>query len=242
MVTYEVLGEFGLDEEEQAIYLHALKNGGVTQQGIAEATGLLRQTVYDRVRKLEYKGILTKTNEMGRPLFAAMPPNSFLQELKEKEQRFREILPTLQELVAPKQQVTSSTFKGLPALKKMMNLTLASREDILWIANKQVQDKIFTEHFWLNYAQRRLEKKIPLKLLCEPTKEQGWESNKKELRENRQHPFIQNQESSLVIFGNQLLMYTANKGHCYGIHIVDASLTRFFAELFRLLWEDAVNV
>ncbi len=234
-----VLESLGLDKVEISIYLLLLQKGALSQQEIAETTGLLRQTVYDRIRRLESKGTISRTNKESKPLFLAIEPRIFLEQLKEKEEEFKEILPKLEALKTNDlNQTSSSSFTGLKALKKLMQLTLTTKKEILWIANKKISDEIFSEHFWLNYATRRNELQIPINLLIESTKDKGWKTNKKEKRFVKTHSFVKEQKSSIVIFGEEIILYTALNGTYNGTHIKDKNLAIFFKRLFERLWKE----
>jgi sugar-specific transcriptional regulator TrmB len=228
-----------LEELEITIYLFLLQKGASTQQNIAEKTGLLRQTIYDRIRRLESKGIVSRTNDESKPLFLAVPPKVFLEQIKEKEQQIKAILPALDELrLLSENQITSTTFTGLKALKKLMQLTLTDKEEICWIANKEISDKIFSEHFWFNYSARRVEKDIPIKLLIEPTKNVGWKTNRREKRFTKMHTFVKDKKSSIIVFGDQIVLYSAIEESCNGTHIQDKNLAQLMREFFDKLWKE----
>lgn len=235
----DILSSVGLDEVEISIYLLLLQKRGLSQQEIAENTGLLRQTVYDRIRRLESKGVISRTNKDSKPLFLAINPQVFLEQLKEKEEQIKKILPSLEALKSTSEnQTNSSTFTGLKALKKLMQLTLIAKNEIFWIANKKISDEIFSEHFWLNYAARRNELQIPINLLIEPTVSEGWKTNKKEKRFVKTHPFVKEQQSAIVVFGEQVILYTALNETYNGTHIEDKNLANFFKSLFEKLWKE----
>ncbi len=233
------LSNLGLDEVEISIYLILLQKGDLSQQEIAETTGLLRQTVYDRIRRLEAKGIISRTNKESKPLFLAISPEIFIEQIKEKEKQVKEILPMLDVLkLNSVNQTNSSTFTGLKALKKLIQLTLTAREEIYWIANKKISDEIFSEHFWLNYAARRNELRIPINLLIEPTTDKGWKTNKKEKRFVKTHQFVKKQQSSIIMCGEEVTLYTALNETYNGTHIKDKNLAKFFKSLFEKLWAE----
>jgi sugar-specific transcriptional regulator TrmB len=237
------LEEAGLDTEEQSIYLYALQHGPVTQQKLAESTGLLRQTIYDRIRRLESKGVISRINEAGRPLFNAVPPAILLEQSQQKAERLKKVIPWLETLQGESSFHTSSvTFSGLNALKKLMLLTLSTKKEILWLSNKKINDEVFASHFWHNYAARRIEKKIPIKLLIEPTSDNDWKTSVKDKRFTRTHKFVKNQESAIVIFDDQVIIYTVTKGTHYGLHINDSSLSKLFKKFFELLWEEGKQI
>jgi hypothetical protein len=159
-----------------------------------------------------------------------------LENLKEKEEELKQIMPKLEELKEGKIEITSEAFFGLEGLKNLFNLTLESKSEILWIANKSLYDKVFQGYYWHNYAQKRIEKKIPIKLLIEPIKEIDWNTNKKVWRETKRSRFVENLNSSFVIFEDKVIIYSLEEGNIFGVFIQNLSTKKSFERMFFELW------
>ncbi|NQZ85050.1 MAG: winged helix-turn-helix transcriptional regulator [Nanoarchaeales archaeon] len=239
----QTLSNFGLDKIEIQIYLYILQNGDSSQQEITHKTGLLRQTIYDRVRTLESKGILSKIKKDLKPFYKAISPEIFLEQIKEKEQEIIKILPVLNKLKkVSNTKTSSSTFTGLKALKKLMLLTLTQNKEILWIANKENNDEIFSDYFWHNYGARRIEKDITIKLLIEPTTNKDWKTDKKLKRFTKTNGFVKEKNSSMILFNNQVILYSIEQGTYTGTHITDNNLYLFFKEIFNKLYNEGKKI
>jgi sugar-specific transcriptional regulator TrmB len=56
MTIQETLKNIGFEEHEITIYLYLIKKGISSRQDISDKTGILRQTVYDIMKKMLAKG------------------------------------------------------------------------------------------------------------------------------------------------------------------------------------------
>lgn len=233
----ETLETIGFSEKEQKIYLYLLKEGPSSQQKIADKTGILRQTIYEQMKKMSLKGQITISIKGKRKIYSALEPKLLLNQMKEKEEELKKIIPKLEQLSQPSEEVlTSQTFIGIKGLKNLFNLTLESKTEILWIANQKIHNKIFNKYFWDNYAQKRKEKKINIKLLIEPRLKNFWETNKQLLRETRKHELVKELKTSIIIFDNKTIIYSQKKDEMTGILIENKEITNFFKKIFEDYW------
>lgn len=240
MEIKQVLESIGFEDIEAKVYLFLLKKGTVSQQIIADETGILRQTVYDTMKKMEMKGYVGRSLMKRHKVYHAIEPETILNQIKEKEEQFLEILPTLNEMKQINQvNLSSQTFIGLEGLKNLFSLTLKSQTEILWLCNKEISDRLFYGFYWHNYAKKRIEKKISIKLLIEPTPEQDWDTNKKALRETRRNKILESLSSSFVLFDDKILIYSMKEEQLQGILIQNQSIKESFESIFNLLWKIA---
>jgi len=239
MEIKETLKNIGFEEHEITIFLYLIKRGTSSQQDISDKTGILRQTVYDIMKKMLTKGYISMQKIGKRKHYSSIDPKVLLNRLKEKEEELKQIIPKLGELKEGKIEITSEAFFGLEGLKNLFNLTLQSKSEILWIANKSLYDKTFQGYYWRNYAQKRIERKIPIKLLIEPIKETDWNTDKKVWRETKRNKFAENLTSSFVIFDDKIIIYSLEEGNIFGVFIQNISTKKSFEKMFYNLWDEA---
>ncbi len=231
------LKEIGFEEDEIKIYLFLLKLGKSSQQSISDKTGILRQTVYDIMKKMELKGYVSQSIIGKRKIYSAIDPNILLNKIREKEDELIQIIPQLESLRNNKEvYLSSETFLDIAGLKNLFNLTLESKSGIFWFANKEISDKIFQEYYWHNYAKKRISKKIPMKLLIEPTLKKDWDTDKKSLRETRRNKMVKGMLSSFVIFDDKVIIYSMKEEQLFGVFIRNRVIKSSFENIFLNLW------
>lgn len=238
MEIKESLRNIGMEDNEAKIYLYLWKKGPCTQQTISDETNILRQTVYEVMKKMEAKGFVSISLVGKRKSYIAAEPKHLLNQLKEKEEFFSEALPEFEKIKSLEQIfLNSQSFVGMAGLKNLFSLTLESKSEILWLANKETSDKIFQGYYWHNYAKKRIQKKIPIKLIIEPTKQKDWDTDKKIFRETRRNSLADKEKSSFVLFDDKIIIYSLIEDKLQGVFIQDKATKQLFEKMFYDFWE-----
>jgi len=108
-----ILKELGLTTNETKVYLTLLKTGSISVNEIAEKSGLHRQAVYDALDRLLEKGFVSFVIKNNKKHFQGISPEKILDYLKEKEDKFKSILPSLINLTKlPREDTFVEFFKG----------------------------------------------------------------------------------------------------------------------------------
>lgn len=91
----EILEDLGLSTNESKIYLCLLSIGSSPVTNIAKECKLHRANVYDSVKKLIEKGLVTHIKKDNTTLYGAVNPHALLRIAKAKEESVKKILPQL---------------------------------------------------------------------------------------------------------------------------------------------------
>jgi sugar-specific transcriptional regulator TrmB len=109
----EALKELGLTNNEIEVYLTLLQNGSISVNTIAEKSGLHRQAVYDALYRLLEKGFVNFVLKNNKKFFQSIYPEKIEEYLKEKEQKFKSILPDLIKMTQlPREDTFVEVYKG----------------------------------------------------------------------------------------------------------------------------------
>jgi len=109
----KIFKEIGISEIEASVYLALLENGPSHTGLIIKKTGLHKATVYQTLERLLEKGLVGYIIEENIKTFHAVDPKVILDQLKEKEDNFRKILPELkQKLESSKKPIFAEIFRG----------------------------------------------------------------------------------------------------------------------------------
>jgi HTH-type transcriptional regulator, sugar sensing transcriptional regulator len=239
MEVEKVLKEIGFQDVEIKVYLFLLKKGKSSQQVISDETGILRQTIYEVMKKMEVKGYVTSSLIGKRKEYLAINPEIILNQIKSKEENFMSIIPKLNNLMTNKSNFFVQNFVGIKGLKNLFNMTLDSKAEISWFCNRKMSDKIFEEFYWHNYSQKRLKKKIKIKLLIEPDDKKDWNTSKEFMRQTKRSDFIKGVKSSFVIFEDKVLIYSQEEENLRGVLIQDNLIKGMFKGIFEKFWKES---
>ncbi len=123
----DVLEHAGLTKGEAKVYLALLTLGESKVGPIIKASGISRSKVYDILERLIQKHIVSKVEKRGVFLYQALPPNSLLNLVQEKEKQLKreekllqEALPQLAKL-QPKQKINVVIYEGFEGFKAMID-------------------------------------------------------------------------------------------------------------------------
>jgi len=141
----------GLEEKEAKVYLSALELGPTNIQNLTEKSNIKRSTVYEMLKSLEEKGLISETSKGKRRLFVAAEPETLKKSIKEKEQLLNQILPELRSItnvgfVKPK----ITYYEGREGLRKVYMTALEARgKKADWVSPMQsVIDNVGED--WMN--------------------------------------------------------------------------------------------
>ena len=109
----EILKEVGLTNNETEVYLTLLQTGSISVNSIAKKSGLHRQAVYDALDRLLEKGFANFVIKNNKKQFQAIHPEKIGDYLKEKEEKFKSVLPDLIKITQiPEEDTFVEVFKG----------------------------------------------------------------------------------------------------------------------------------
>ncbi len=105
--------DVGLTEIESGVYLALLESGSSHVGLIIKKTGLHKATIYQTLERLLEKGLVGYAIEGNIKTFYAVNPEVILDQLKEKEENFKKLLPDLKhKLETAKKPVFAEIFRG----------------------------------------------------------------------------------------------------------------------------------
>jgi sugar-specific transcriptional regulator TrmB len=179
----------GLNKKEASLYLAALELGNANINQLAKKSGVKRTTVYDIIESLKQKGLVTEANRGNRVLFSASSPRKLEDELEEKRNALKRILPELlsiENALDAKPKVRF--FEGIEGMKEVYKDTLhhPDSELLAWVSQEAVH-AFDTEFLNDYYLPRRVEKKIWVRAIAPEVEEMKnyKEVDEKSLRKTR---------------------------------------------------------
>ncbi|MFA6461192.1 MAG: helix-turn-helix domain-containing protein [Candidatus Woesearchaeota archaeon] len=125
----EIFKELGFSEREIKVYLSLLELGSSKVGPLAAKTRMQHSKVYQTLEKLIDKGLVTYVMKSQIRYFQAEDPKHILQIIKEKENRFLEIMPELKlkQQLAQEPQI-ATVYEGYKAIKVMFDNLFAEMD------------------------------------------------------------------------------------------------------------------
>jgi sugar-specific transcriptional regulator TrmB len=166
----EILQEFGFTQAEAKIYLVLLKLGSVKVGQVIEKSGLQSSTTHNTLHSLIEKGFVTYVLKGKMKIYQAVEPKLILEEYKEKERKFQEVLPKLESIHKfSEEKQNAEIYEGIKGVITMLNELIedAKPSDAYYFfaidvsgLNKEIQN------FFERYDIKRKEKKLIVKGLA----------------------------------------------------------------------------
>jgi sugar-specific transcriptional regulator TrmB len=235
----DILIDIGLSTNEAKIYISLIDLGLSTITQVADKCKLHRANVYDSIKKLVNKGLVSYVQKEGITLYEANNPECLLRIIKEKEAKLKNIMPQL--MLSKKMAASKGEAHILESIPSFINILyefLKYNEPIICygippIAPEMMKTKM--PHF---HAER-LRLKIPMKhIYNHNAKDRIKFLNKMPCTSARFLPESFDSQVSTNICGDQVVLALWIKPVLI-IQIKNQQIADSYKRYFSLLWEAA---
>lgn len=239
--------KLGLSDKEAKVYLAALQLGPQPVQDIARKAGVNRATTYVMIEALTKKGLMASFDRGKKRYFSAEQPDRLLsvlhvqvEELKEREREFSQVLPELRALLSGAAERPRVRFfegaEGLRSIREEILATDAKELRSVFIARADVNELATPEH---EPFDRALVAKgihvysiyngriAPEEISAHP----DWKFVRVSAQ---QFPF----KGEIIVMGSKIFAFTYS-GKIIGSIIESADLAETLRTTLRLAWEGA---
>lgn len=165
----EQLEKAGLSPNEAKCYVALLKLGSASANELSRKSGVHRVSVYDALRGLAEKGLVSQILKANKLLFEAGNPEKIIEIINEKEEQLeqaKKIVPELLldfTLAKEKQEIHS--FKGLAGIKTVLQEMLKSGTEILDFG-AEYKIKEFLPYDYPKWDKERVKQKIKMRIVA----------------------------------------------------------------------------
>lgn len=235
-----IIQSIGLTNKQSAIYLACLKLGPSKVGEIASLAKINRVTCYSILEKLLAKSILIETIDSGIKKYEAVPPQTIYNQLKDKTENFKKILPELKKIHRSTSHPLVKYFEGIEGVKSIYADTLSAKSEILSYANSAELRKYWPEYD-TEYVAERVKKKIFLRGIAIDD-EIGRQVKSKDSKFKRKIKLVPPESfhatNEINIYDNKVA-YTSFDPKPMGIIIEDEGFTETQKSIFEILWKQA---
>jgi sugar-specific transcriptional regulator TrmB len=161
------LENIGLTKKEAQIYVICLKSGTASAFKIAKLTSIPTTTVYNTLKKLANKGLVSTVPRRGKKYYEVNDP-SVLKSIKEQElDTTQKIIPTLSDMyMGNVEESEVKHYTELEGIKGILDEMLEEATELLVLGSVEEELKYFQKYF-PRYIELRVKKKIPARHIAE---------------------------------------------------------------------------
>jgi sugar-specific transcriptional regulator TrmB len=166
-----ILQDLGLTNAEIKIYLALLELGSTKAGKVIQKTGLQNSVVHLTLQKLVEKGFASYIKKGQMKHYQASDPNTIIEFIEKKKERFKEILPQLLAKQKVQEKPQAQVYEGFKGFKTMLAefISDATKGDeylvfAFYTNPPEEYQKIY--NYYKEYEKERLQKGIVVKLLA----------------------------------------------------------------------------
>jgi sugar-specific transcriptional regulator TrmB len=249
-MNLEILERIGLSRAEVSVYAKLLELGSTNSARIVHETGMRKSTVYDSIRRLQAKGLVSHVIKDSKRYFEAADPERLIDFLYEKkktlddyENEVNRILPELKKSFSTaKPHAEAHVLLGVEGFKTM-------RRDVLRNAGKELLllGGIAIEHdvmpkFYANWSVTRVLKGIHVRVLHKESARKRVASIKKVAGKNYAVRFLPKEfedPAVINIYGDRVvnMLWKGREPICF--MLINKDIADSYRRYFNYLWSRA---
>jgi sugar-specific transcriptional regulator TrmB len=231
----------GLDEQRAKLYLTLLSLGQAQAKEIADATGLIRTSVYDNMRFLEERGYVSTIHQGKRKLYVPLHPKELYKKFGQQYSQLKDLLPDFLSVYAEQgKQPFVQLFSGpLAAREVYEDILRATKKEYHYFSAQQLTYQAVDAAYIKKWIERRVEKKIESYSLRVPQKDVVGDPIFNDEAAYRRHirylPAYVDLRATVYIYENNIgVISTRREGTAFIISSADLAFS--FRQIFQFLW------
>ncbi len=242
------LKKAGLSNKEVKIYLAGLKAGPVLASFLARKTGINRPNVYDNLKLLAKKGLVSTTGRKYNQRFVMEDPINLERHLERKKKEVDKMksylnmaIPEAEAIISEKTAAPNIKFiDGEEGLRNAVldSLKSENKEILAVVASREFFGTLGVD-FSKYYVEQRVKNNIRTKTIRlkshEDYEEEFFHQHEKQLREMRYLPEKISFSESFFIY-NDVVVYLSSKRENFGIVIESQEHAEMMKNIFGVLW------
>lgn len=239
--------KIGLSEKESKVYLACLQLGIDTVASIAHFADLKRPTVYLILENLETLGLVSKIIKENKTLYKAEDPKFIINDLRQKEELARDILPSLNAIynldpAKPNIRISDGMQGVKNTYRNIFNyLALHPQEELLIFGSLKDASANFESQVLDSFYESMAKSKNQVREIGNDdheTRKYFRMANK--LNPRHEIRLIRNEgrffQADNMMYGNNLVIFSV-KDQIFATTIESASIVETYRTLFNMAWK-----
>ncbi len=245
----QTLEGIGFTAGEAKVYLALLEIGESKVGPLIRKSHISRSKVYDILDRLITKSVISKIEKKGVLFYQALPANSLLNFIKNKEKKLKleenmlqKVLPVLASL-RPKQKVNVMIYEGFDGFKAMIDRTLEelTRSDC-YEAMGISQTTEAMRHYARKIYDRQKTKKFLARSIFDEQGAYKIKERKNPWHEIRILPSGWNTPALFTIYGEVVGIHLGEEESIVSIVIQNKHIAKSFRATFEAMWKISKKV
>jgi len=239
----KIFGKLGFSDAEEKVYMHLLKNGGASVRQIAGDTGVNRGTVYEALKLLVGRGLVSHSEKKQRQQFAAENPSVLQAIIEEEAEKLSDVgkeladsLPDLESLYSAKhEQPVIKIHEGHTGTKVILEdvlKTVAAEPERTYRVYSAVNIREYLYYNFASFSERRIKMKVKAKVIAV-----GAGGETRGLDERRWITTKRGAPAYTIIYGKKMAIISLSQGRPHSVVIEDAGLAETQKLIFDSLWD-----
>lgn len=240
------LQQFGLTKNESEIYTFLLKHGHATTGPIISHTKIANSRVYESLKSLTDKGLVTYTIQKNGKHFQATSPQKLLELEEERKKKLEEIIPDLEKIQnTSDSKTTSAVYEGFEGFKTAFKKIIddcPEHETIYIIGfSEQLYKEESLRLFLKNMSAKSIAKKHKMKFILDSSlkdKPLGKDREEEKQSEVRYMPKGYISPTAIDIFQDYVYIFLWDKSP-FAFMIKNQKIADSFKQYHSFLWKIA---
>jgi len=251
-MNLEILEKIGLSKAETKVYLALLELGSVPSGKIVHETNFRKSTVYESIRRLEKKGLVSYVIKEGMKYFEAADPERIIDFIKEQKRKIdetekeaRQLIPQLKkgfDMLKP--HAEAHVFAGIEGFKTIRRDILKnSKGEHLLIGAISREDEVIPGYFE-EWNKERIKKKIKIRILHKASAKEKQMTKQEFMGKYFETRFLPDElESPAVIniYGDRVVNVLWKKNYPLCFLLINKEIADSYRKYFEYLWENTAK-
>lgn len=242
------LENLGMSKAEIRVYLSLLKLGSVQAMSIAKETFLRKSTIYETLRRLEEKGLVSNITKNSTRYYEAVQPERLLDIIKEKKQQIELQEKNLEETInkikqglgKPKPQAEAHILIGIEGFKTMRRDVLKNSKGEHLLIGAISRESEVMPAFFKEWNKQRIKNKITIKILHKQSAKE-----KKMTKDNYMGKYFESKYLSkdienpavINIYGDRIVNVLWNDKNPICFMLINKEIAESYRQYFKHLWK-----
>ena len=246
-MNLEILERIGLSKAEIKIYISLLELGAVPSGKIVKETDFRKSTVYESIRRLQEKGLVSYVIKEGMKYFEATEPGRIIDFIHEQKRKLNETENEAKSLIQDlkkgfdmlKPHAEAHVLVGIEGFKTMRRDVLKSAAKELLMIGAIAKEYFAMEGFFQDWNKQRQKKKVTLRILYKESARLRAGSVKESIGRYYYLKFLPEEiESPAVIniYGDRIVNLVWKKNYPICFMLINKEIADSYRDYFEWLW------